>query len=63
MCFPFESFGFQTFAFMELIFFNSIYEFLFFYFVSLKLSEDIQIFRLEEVLFKESFGSLRILET
>ena len=63
MCFPFESFGFQTFAFMELIFFNSIYEFLFFYFVSLKLSEDIQIFRLEEVLFKESFGSLGILET
>ena len=59
MCFPFETFRFQTFAFMELISFNSIYEFLFFFSVTLKLSDDIQIFHLAEVLFKESFGSLR----
>ena len=57
MCFPFETLGFQTFAFMELISFNSIYEFLFFSSVSLKLSDDMQNFRLAEVLFKESFGS------
>ena len=54
---------FKTFAFMELISFNSIYEFfflLFFSSVSLKLSEAIQIFRLAEVLFKGNFGSLGI---
>ena len=41
--FPFETFGFQTFAFMELISFNSFYEFLFLSSVSLKLSDNIQI--------------------
>ena len=58
MRFPFETFGFQTFSYMELISINSIYKFLFFSPVSLKLSQDIQIFCLVEVLFKESFGSL-----
>ena len=41
--FPFETFSCQTFAFMELIPFNSFYEFLFFSSVSLKLSDNIQI--------------------
>ena len=59
MCFSFETFGFQTFSFMELISFNSIYEFLFFSSINLKLLDDIQIFHLVEVVFKESFGSLR----
>ena len=56
--FPFETFGFQTFAYRKLISFDLIYEFLFLFFISLKLVEDILIFCLVEILFKESFGSL-----
>ena len=51
-------FGFSNVCFNESISFDSIYEFLFFSSITLKLSKDIQIFHLVEVPFKESFVSL-----